>query len=270
MPELEDQIDAAKHHVILYMFLFPAQECYLVARWCGLNGMGREFIYNAGRCIELAAKASLLFNSESTKIYGHNLIKMIDVLKNRFDDVFIDQIENNAFGTKPEFNTLTYFVLFLQKSGYPSIRYNPYGHIYSSNFIYMLDHTFFNLLFMCTDLDAAYSPLTPSLKRRTIASNPERNFDTLKQLTHISPLWNRLTRNNNSSVNVLLYQNSFIRSNYNNENETDIILTSETPVLEILQYIMEDSNNRAATMLRTWMNENIKMDKFTKKQFGIN
>jgi hypothetical protein len=241
-----------------------------------MNGMGREFIYNSGRCVELASKAALLFNSEPVVKFGHNLTRMISELKkDRFKDVFFDKINNSSGKNYITFETSTSFVDFLSRYDYPSIRYNPHGHIFDTNFIQCMDHTFFNILFMCTNLDSPYSHLIPSLTRRKMASDPKRNFVTLKYLIQITPTWKKWLLNNSSSDNILLYRNKFL-SDYAAENEncapdyeSKLISTTETPVVEIIKYIIGDSNDEVTSDIRSWMTESFKMSESTKREFGI-
>lgn len=63
----ESQFTAIKHDIVKELFLKTADQTYVVARWCFLNGLYLDFYWNALHALEKYLKAVLLVNGRSAK-----------------------------------------------------------------------------------------------------------------------------------------------------------------------------------------------------------
>lgn len=72
------RLDALKYRFVTEMFVDPADQDYVVARWCYLCGMYGPFFWNAAQSIEKYLKAVLLLNQRTSKGYSHNILRLFD------------------------------------------------------------------------------------------------------------------------------------------------------------------------------------------------
>lgn len=64
------------------IFRDTADQDYLAARACYKNGLVIQFLWMGQQAIEKYLKAIILYNGESTKSVGHNLIKALNKIRN--------------------------------------------------------------------------------------------------------------------------------------------------------------------------------------------
>ena len=70
-------VEERKADLILRLFLEPADEDYLTARWAYSNAVFQSFYWLAGQAFEKYLKAILLFQNVPTLDYGHDLVKLL-------------------------------------------------------------------------------------------------------------------------------------------------------------------------------------------------
>ena len=57
-----DYQQSQKFDIIKTMFVDPASQNYVVARWCFQMSLDMDFLWNAVHCLEKLMKAVMLFN----------------------------------------------------------------------------------------------------------------------------------------------------------------------------------------------------------------
>ena len=73
--------NAIKSQIVRDLFVRTADENYIAARWCFLNGLDQDFLWLALHATEKYYKACLAVNGFNTKKYSHSLTALHESVK---------------------------------------------------------------------------------------------------------------------------------------------------------------------------------------------
>ncbi len=86
--------DIEKNHITFNLFVDTADQNYVVARWCYLNGLHLDFFWNGLHSLEKLMKAVLLLNGFSSikaenggSNFGHNIVELYEQVKGIASDL---------------------------------------------------------------------------------------------------------------------------------------------------------------------------------------
>lgn len=195
MPKDLTALNCSKSSVIEGLFVAPADENYLVARWCYQNKVYRSFYWNAAQALEKYMKAILLFNGYSAihplnqpkKPYVHNLVALLaSVYQIAFEFLPIDlelptELGSKVWGWIDE--PLRKYVARINTAGNPNNRYNLYGLNKMSGDLYKLDSLIYSLRRLTYNLSDPFYFNVPK-------DNDEHEFtlaDALRKLPTYNP-----------------------------------------------------------------------------------
>ena len=150
------ELDVLKNNVVTNLFVDMADQDYVLARLAYHEGMGNSFFWVAGQAIEKYLKASLLLNGESSKEYGHNLVKLFEAVDNYASDLLPEKL------TKPQQLTIAHwheetpaeFLKRIEPNTDPNNRYNIFGYLLRREDLFHLDQFIFAARRVAFQLDA--------------------------------------------------------------------------------------------------------------------
>ena len=168
-----------KFEIIKIMFMDPACQNYVVARWCFQMRLNIDFLWNAVHSLEKAMKAVLLNNGESAKDDGHNITKLYDRVADIAGDFLPDKlVKPNEIdkGNWRDENAKT-FLRRLYNNGGPENRYHVYKLELFADDLYKLDQVYFAIFRLCCPLDLPFSEETchgqrDTTRRKQLENNP--------------------------------------------------------------------------------------------------
>jgi len=67
---------AGKHSIVNEFFVKTADDNYVAARWCFVEGLDVDFFWLAVHVLEKYLKAALLLNGRPAKSYSHDIVKL--------------------------------------------------------------------------------------------------------------------------------------------------------------------------------------------------
>ncbi|MDE0154851.1 MAG: hypothetical protein OXS28_04510 [Gammaproteobacteria bacterium] len=158
-------IDAHKRQIVQDLFIDTADDNYIAARWCFVEGLNIDYFWLAVHALEKYMKASLLINRRSGKSYrdnagtykffGHDIVILYEHVKSFASDLLPGRLE------QPDETALDYwfdespeeFLQRLYDYGNPHNRYQIFGFQQFSENIYKLDLMVFALRRLCVPLD---------------------------------------------------------------------------------------------------------------------
>lgn len=140
-------LEERKLQLVSSLFIGPADEDYVAARWSYSSGMFYHFYWSSAQAAEKYLKALLLLNNLSSKKYGHNLVDLLGSIR-RFDTkgLLANPISlpaTTALGQEFwEGATFDQFVEHLNWYGSPDNRYASMGTNIGGPTIHVLDSFF--------------------------------------------------------------------------------------------------------------------------------
>ena len=150
-----DYQQSQKFDIIKTMFVDPASQNYVVARWCFQMSLDMDFLWNAVHCLEKLMKAVMLFNGQSVKFHGHDITKLYDKLEdiagNLLPDELVKPKEVDSNSWRDE--SAKAFLFRLYKSGLADNRYHVFEHTRRADDLYKLDQLYFAIFRLCCFLD---------------------------------------------------------------------------------------------------------------------
>src|SRR5262249_2855972 len=72
----EHSVAASKTSLVHDLFGRTADENYITARWCAVNGLQTDFLWLAVHALEKYLKAVLLLNGKTSKGYNHEIVEL--------------------------------------------------------------------------------------------------------------------------------------------------------------------------------------------------
>lgn len=133
-----------KHDIILKLFVQPADEDYLVARWSYRMGLFHQYYWAAAQALEKHLKATLLASGRSSIGFGHDLQRLYEAVATLDTQGIIPQTidmpDTTGMGKEmwDKLETRT-FIAYLSSYGDPDNRYGIIGRRVIAPDIHVLD-----------------------------------------------------------------------------------------------------------------------------------
>ncbi|MER8847479.1 hypothetical protein [Mesorhizobium australicum] len=158
------QFTAIKHDIVKELFLKTADQTYVVARWCFLNGLYLDFYWNALHALEKYLKAVLLINGQSAKVaadgtaYSHDLEKLFAAVQLIASDLLPATLTRPADLQIQHWRdeSVDNFLKRLNDLGRAENRYNIFGFSQQPEDLHKLDMVIFSVRQLCVPLDAPF------------------------------------------------------------------------------------------------------------------
>ena len=158
LPKLQrEKILCRIKQIIVDVFVTPADNDYVAARFMALTGQYRAFFWPALQAIEKYLKANFLIEGKSVKgsDFGHKIVEMakrFDSQYSIFADVqfapageHVDLEKNDLWGSQEPFD----FIRSVEKFGTASNRYNFFGADFEASYQPKLDQLIYILRSRC-------------------------------------------------------------------------------------------------------------------------
>ena len=144
LPPHEMNLEQRQADLIFRLFIDPADQDYLAARWAYSSGMFHSFYWNAAQAMEKLFKAAHLFQSRPIKSYRHDLNRLFaDLRSNDNSHCFPPTLllpDTTAMGTDAwEGKPTELFVDYLNSYGSTENRYGSIGTFINGPVIHLLD-----------------------------------------------------------------------------------------------------------------------------------
>lgn len=141
---IDRTLEERKVDLIFNLYINPADQDYLTARWAYGHGMFQSFYSLAGQSVEKYLKAALLLQDKSTIDYQHDLKALYKTVKNidphRCLPEMINLPKTTAMGRDAwQGKRLFSFIEYLREYGSPDNRYAFYGTFVNGPIIHILD-----------------------------------------------------------------------------------------------------------------------------------
>lgn len=167
--------------IINELYFKTADDTYIVARWCSIQRLSSDFIWNAIHALEKYMKAAILLNGGSVKNIGHDIECAYEELEKLAADILPSELKQPEDLELPYWTETTpkQFIKKLMSSGGASVRYNERGYVHTMLDLFLLDELVFHIRRLCIRLDhQPYKRLTPKTRRDFLKNQPE--FATMK------------------------------------------------------------------------------------------
>lgn len=141
---IDRSLDERKVDLIFNLYVDPADQDYLSARWAFNNGLFQSFYNSAGQSLEKYLKAALLLQDQSARNYGHDLDRLYAGVSRLDPDRYLPaQLDlpkttamgRNAWQDKPP----NLFADYLKVYGSPDNRFAFYGTFVNGPVLHVLD-----------------------------------------------------------------------------------------------------------------------------------
>ena len=182
--DLDDSF-AGKHSIIKELYIATADDNYVAARWCYLEGLDVDFLWLAVHCLEKYMKAALLLNGHSAKSYGHDIRTLYadvqplapellpsTLLKPQALDVDFWHVESAE-----------QFIERLYRDGQADNRYQLFGYVRHAEDLFKLDEMIFCTRRLCQPIEAHFLAKkrdnVPDKSRRDWMRRDRRQFTNL-------------------------------------------------------------------------------------------
>ncbi|MGC8202107.1 HEPN domain-containing protein [Aliiroseovarius sp. PTFE2010] len=142
-------IERAKHIFATSFYVEPADNNYVLARFCYINSLREEFFWQAAQALEKYMKASLVLNGGSAKGIAHNLPKLFNELSEYLlDDHYStltrpDELKEEYWPSDLAGLDVHDFLYRLDRIGSPNIRYGQISHSGWSYDLFVFDQICF-------------------------------------------------------------------------------------------------------------------------------
>ena len=160
------RIHAERSLIVREIFVDTADDNYIAARWCFVEGLNIDWFWLSVHALEKYMKAALLLNGLSAKnyrdavgkpqSYGHDIVALYERVKSFASDLLLNNL------VKPEQLELDHWLdetpeVFLGRfysNGNADNRYQIFGFVQHSEDLFKLDSMIFALRRLCVPLDA--------------------------------------------------------------------------------------------------------------------
>lgn len=174
--KFDADLRASINAIIDELYFKTADETYIVARWCSIQRLSTNFIWNAIHALEKYIKAALLINGVSVQGIGHDIEQAYIKLETVADDLLPKIL------VRPIDVELDYwrdvspadFISRLNNNGGASIRYNEEGFVHNHLDLYLLDELVFQIRRLCVRLERQpFKRLSPRTQRDFLKKQPD-------------------------------------------------------------------------------------------------
>jgi len=141
---IDRSLEERKIDLIFKLYVDPADQDYLSARWAFSNGLFQSFYNSAGQSLEKYLKAALLLQDQSARNYGHALDRLYAAVSRldphgylpaQLDLPKTTAMGRNTWQDKPP----SMFADYLKKYGSPDNRFAFYGTFVNGPILHVLD-----------------------------------------------------------------------------------------------------------------------------------
>ena len=157
MPYELGPIDAAKNAIVREMFIDTADDNYIVARWCAIEGVNTDFLWLSVHALEKYMKAALLLNEKAKKIRSHD----IKILYPMIVELASDLLPSGPLRRPDNLNDIRWhdedaeaFIMRIHRDGDENSRYRVSGYAIHPDYLHKLDKMVFSIRRLCKPLDA--------------------------------------------------------------------------------------------------------------------
>jgi len=256
------------------MFRDTADQNYVSARWCFLNGLNLDFYWLSLHAVEKYLKTILLLNGESAKDFSHDIVSLYDKVL-----PIANGLLPKHFTIPPEVELHWWrdekykkFVRRLYDEGNADNRYQIYGYRRGSDDLFKVDQLVFSLRRLCWPLDTYIANSEgkgdiPTF-REILKSDPEFWFfgagDSSPLYQIYDGKYGAETRHKFLDLNFPFAPEGFVHSDFQERR------AFKNPVL--LRYIhdpLKSASLRAQSegnAIRDWVKKNIKLSKAVKDE----
>jgi HEPN domain-containing protein len=178
-------LKALQTDLVYDLFVRTADENYITARWCGVNGLNTDFFWLAVHALEKYLKAVLLLNGRPSKGYGHNIVKLYSEVKTIAGQLLPNRLQQpQALDIDHWYEqSAEDFVAHLYGQGNPDNRYLIYGYLMRPQDLHMFDQMVFAVRRLVCPLDdrvfASRASDGPTLTHRELLSNRTEYYGRL-------------------------------------------------------------------------------------------
>lgn len=281
-------IDAHKRQIVQELFINTADDNYITARWCFVEGLSVDYFWLAVHALEKYMKAALLMNRRSGKSYcdnagkyqsfKHDIVILYEHVKSFASGLLPGRLEQPGepaldywFDESPE-----EFLQRLYDNGNPDNRYQIFGFQQFSENIFKLDMMVFALRRLCVPLDGYLQSINGvnltatgrNLTYRDVLMNDPKEWT----LSSAGKLKNTASGERGERLREVLLDNNipFASEDFPHSGSGTGMVWQNT-VLDrlILRRLGQASDNHAAKIaveLTDWAVKNIKVPKGVEKQ----
>ena len=154
--------------IVRELFIDTADDNYITARWCFIEGLDVDWFWLSVHALEKYMKAALLLNGQSAKgwrdrdrrfrAFGHDITSLYDRVRELAPELLpltLARPEKLPIAHWCD-ETLEDFVARFHRNGNPDNRYQIFGFIRHREDLFKLDSMVFALRRLCTPLDAKF------------------------------------------------------------------------------------------------------------------
>ena len=265
-------IDAQKKRIVQELFISTADDNYITARWCFIEGLKVDYFWLAVHALEKYMKAMLLLNGKSSRDFGHDIVKLYKCVESLASELLPNSlkqpdalvIDHKWLDESPE-----EFSQRLYENGNADNRYQIFGFLQHYDDLFKLDLMIFALRGLCVPLDGycLRSARTKLTYRDVLIKQPEKwKLSSAGKLEKvISGKFGERLRE------VLLNHNFPFAPDDFPHSGLRIRMASQNPVLERLvlkrlKRATDRNSAKEAVELSNWAVKNIKVPKGVEKQ----
>lgn len=269
-----DYTRAHKHAIIQDLFIDTADDNYVAARWCFVEGLNIDYLWLAAHALEKYMKAVLLLNDKTTKNFSHNIVKLYKEVTVIAPDLLPKNMEQPDRFKLPYWidETFENYVKRLYHNGNPDNRYLIYGFVKHNVDLFKLDSAVFALRRLCVPLDTCYNyPRRPETKLLTYREKLKTKPDTWRMGFRYNLEQIADGKRGEHLRHVFLNFNFPFAGEDFPHDRMEARTAAKNPI--IVRYIIEplkhapESNAAAmAEELRDWMLDNIQLPEGVKRQ----
>jgi hypothetical protein len=149
---------ADRSSIVKELFVESADDNYIAARWCFMQGLNVDFLWLGVHCLEKYLKAALLLNGRSAKSYGHDITRLYSDVSLLAPELLPDDLPKpDQFDVDhwPEEPTQR-FIERLYRDGQPDNRYQLFGYVRHCDDLFKLDEVVFRVRRLCQPLEAHF------------------------------------------------------------------------------------------------------------------
>jgi len=276
MPYEIEPIHVEKGGIVRECFVNTADDNYIAARWCFVEGLHINYFWLSVHALEKYMKAALLLNGESSKSYSHDIIKLYrktkclaaDLLPNALnkpDSLDIDRWIDES----PEA-----FIQRLYRNGNAHNRYQIGGFYRRDEDLFKLDIMVYELRRLCVPLDAYFMGRWRSgksnLTHRNVLTRQRQHW----RISQSSNLERAIAgKRGNGIRHVLLNLNlPFAPEDYAHESlQAGMAARNSVLARSVLRPLEQEPNSQRATLAAEvcdWVIENIHLSIDVKNELG--
>lgn len=175
----------SKNNLVHELFVRTADENYVTARWCAINGLNIDFLWLAVHALEKYLKAVLLMNGRTSEGYSHDIVRLYEAIKMfaapLLPNRLVKPADLNIFHWREQ--TPEEFVAYLLSNGSADNRYLIYGYVTHSENLHKLDQVVFAVRRLICALDERFisgnRPGTPTITNREVLTNQPRYLNRM-------------------------------------------------------------------------------------------